>query len=252
MTGSTNHFRSFQRIMSFAFPLSSRIVHFYSSPLCIKVTTEQAKSHLNTHFICSSSISTRFSSTLADNQNVDAQFVDGTQLAIIYGAIVLSVIVFIVLAFVDARCCRINDYFSAGSILQALVGFLDFLSDVLFAIQVSLIYADSAHDENPTKVLLLMVFAYFFIALPMTLGFVQLLRENEKEWTNSMQLRNWMEKNAYFVYTLSVLSGSAFNTVALVNCEAFNLNIFSMELSKRSKRKGPLEPLHMFTRGYPS
>ena len=139
-----------------------------------------------------------------------------------------------ILAFVYARCIRINDYFIMGAIVQALFGFLDFVSDVVFAVQVTYIL-NHVHDKDSTTFLLLTVTSYLFIALPMSLGFLQLLRENQREWVHSVQIRNWMKKNSYFLYIISILSGSAFNTVALMNCEAFNLSICSMGLSKRKR-----------------
>ena len=162
---------------------------------------------------------------------------DFAQIKLVYSVILAPSLSFMILAFLDARCCRINDYFHAGSILQALVGFLDFVSDGLFAIQLTLISIDSPHGKVRQRVLLLTVASYVFIALPMILGFAQLLRENQKEWIHSVQLRNWMKKHSYFVYIVSLLSGSSFNAVALANCEAFYLSMFCMGLSKRSKMK---------------
>ena len=162
---------------------------------------------------------------------------DDSELLLVYLIFILPTLVIFLSAFADARFCRINHYFSAGAIFQALIGFLDFASDIIFAVQLNLIYISDIHGQDRRRVLFLTLASYICIILPMILGFIQLLRQNQKKWVQSVQLRNWMKKYSYFVYIVSVLSGSAFNTVAVVNCEAFGINIFSMGLSKRMKEE---------------
>ena len=144
---------------------------------------------------------TSFPGVLAnsDQQNEHTTHLDATGLKIVYSIILLPALIFLILAFLDARCFRINHYFNAGSIIQALVGFLDFISDDLFALQLTFIFLDGSHDDERAKVALLMICSYFFIGLPMMLGLAQLLRQNQKEWIHSVQLRNWMRKHSHFV-----------------------------------------------------
>ena len=180
---------------------------------------------------------TIFPVTQSEGRDDESALMRMTELKVMYSAILLTALVFLLFAFLDARFCRINDYFSVSCILQALVGFLDFVSDDIFALHLTVLFLGSTDDRDHHKLLMLMICSYLFIALPMVLGFAQLLRENQQEWIQSVQLRNWMRKHSYFVYILSMLSGSAFNAVSLINCEAFHLNVFSMGLTKRSKMR---------------
>merc|ERR1712173_374136 len=94
---------------------------------------------------------------------------------------------------------------------RAIFGFFDFLSDVIFAVQLTDI----------------------FIIFPMGCSFMQLLRANKNEWVHYVHLRNWMSKQSYFLYGASVLMGSAFNSISLFNSQALRLPLFSMGLTKR-------------------
>ena len=53
---------------------------------------------------------------------------DFAQIKLVYIIILAPSLAFLILAFLDVRCCRINDYFNAGSTFQALLCFLDFVS----------------------------------------------------------------------------------------------------------------------------
>ena len=139
---------------------------------------------------------------------------------------------FLLITSIDARCIRINDYFDSGSIAKALLGFLDFLSDLLLAAQLTIYcYADDAEWID----FVMTIASFCFIVTPIMLSFGQLLRQNGSDWIHVVHIRNWMRSHSHIIYILSVFSGSAFNAVSLVNCEAMKLEVFSMGLSKRQR-----------------
>lgn len=154
-------------------------------------------------------------------------------LYIIYSIIVGAVGVLSLLALVDAWYCRVNDYFQIGSIIKALLGFLDFISDLLFAAQLTVFLIDD--QRNPIPLIIATMAAYLCIVLPMLISFMQLLNENKQQWVHSVHLRNWMQSYSHFLYMVSVVSGTAFTAIALVNSQAFGLEIFSMGLAKRKR-----------------
>ena len=148
----------------------------------------------------------------------------------IYAIIVAVVLLIAITAWIDARCCRINDYFKIGFITRTLIGFLDFLSDLLFALKLTMLCLDAA--EYPEETLIATIAAYIFIALPIFVSFKQLIVENKREWIHSAQLRNWMKSWSYVLNVASIITGSAYNAVALANSQMFNLSVFSMGLTK--------------------
>ena len=170
-----------------------------------------------------------------EDMSVESEFLGEFQILKIYGIIIAAVLLVLLIALIDAWYIRINDYFDPGCVITTLLGFLDFLSDLLFAVHLTMLCMD--HDERDTKVIIFTILAYFFIALPMAFSFGQLLRENQREWVHSVYLRNWMETHSYFVYMTSIVTGSAFNTVSLMNCQALKLEVFSMGLTRRQRLK---------------
>ena len=144
-------------------------------------------------------------------------------------------LLFIFTAFVDAKWIRRNDYFDPGCIIKSCLGFLDFVSDVLFAVQLLMLCIDDEPDDNGLMLNVLTIAAFSFIMIPMAFSFHQLFIENKREWIRSVQLRNGMKSKSYIIYMLSVLSGSAQSAVALVNSDAFKLQMFSMGLTKRQR-----------------
>ena len=151
---------------------------------------------------------------------------------LIYGIILGAVFLFLLISLIDAWYIRINDYFDYGCIIKALLGFLDFLSDLLFAVQLTMY---CLNDDVKVIESVMTIASYCFIIFPMMFSFGQLLRQNDKEWIHVVHLRNWMRSYSHVIYIISVFSGSAFNAVSLVNCEALKLEVFSMGLSKRQR-----------------
>ena len=163
------------------------------------------------------------------------QVFDPDFLIAIYVSVIGTACIFAAIGWIDAKYIRINDYFVIGCIFKALIGFLDFLSDLLFAIQLTMI--EDSDDAVSLRITVFTAAGYFFIALPMGFSLGQLMSENKNEWVKLVDVRNWMKEKSFHVYILAVFSGSAFNAIPLVNCQALQLEIFSMGLTRSQRVK---------------
>jgi len=136
--------------------------------------------------------------------------------------------VFNAAAFLDAKYIRKNDYFESGALMIALFGALDVISDVIFAVTVTLKQSTDG-DEVPIMV---PIVAWTCIVFPVLVSLVQLFRKMQSEWGLNDQIRRWMFKFSCKLYFVAILCGSAFGALALFNSNAFQLYALSMGLSK--------------------
>merc|ERR1719361_2226792 len=109
-----------------------------------------------------------------------------------------------------------------------MFGVLDTVSDVIFAVTLTMLHVDDS-DEVP---LLVSVLAWVCIVCPILLSLFQLVRKSRGDWAKYDNVSRWIFKFSFFLYFLPIFSGSAFVALALVNSNALQLNVFSMGLSK--------------------
>lgn len=140
--------------------------------------------------------------------------------------------IFVFVCYVDAEYIRINHYFLPMAIFGAMFGILDVLSDVLFA--VTLIYQHEVDD----RVHCMVIYAsWTFILLPILLSLWQLVSVSKSQWAKDDAVRRWIVDHVFLFYALPVVCGSAFVAVSIVNCEALQLKVFTMGLSKNERMK---------------
>ena len=132
---------------------------------------------------------------------------------------------------IDAKCCRINDFFHKRFLVRAIIGFLDVFSDAAFAARITVIYLNVESSES-TEWMIVMICSFAFILLPIALSLLQLLRAMNR-WRNTDQINAWLIHHATMLFFLSLATGSSFNAIAVANCNAFKLEMFSMGLSNK-------------------
>ena len=143
-------------------------------------------------------------------------------------SIILIAALCLIITLMDAKCWRINDFFHKKFVIRALVGFLDVFSDAAFAARVTVIHLSlrSVHS------FVMMAVSLAFIILPIGLSLIQLLRATHR-WRSNDQINAWLIHNATMLFFMSLATGSSFNAIAVVNCNAFKLELFSMGLSRK-------------------
>eukprot|EP01084_Bolivina_argentea_P184878 318853_1 len=114
-------------------------------------------------------------------------------------------------------------------IITATFQTLDTFLDLLFAIWISLLY----HKTKIEYLLYTMIACYLFVILPVIVSIGQLIQEIRKKWLKDDHLRNWLADHNKILYVLSIVTGSAYTAVEVVNCGAFQMNVFNMGLNKK-------------------
>ena len=94
-------------------------------------------------------------------------------------------------------------------------------------------------SDNGKIYLLIFIAAISFILIPLWCNIWQLQHEI-KGWTNSndncnRQVSHWIKSRVKIIYILTFISGSAFSTIALCNSYLFQVEIFSMGLSRKQR-----------------
>merc|ERR1719361_506034 len=83
--------------------------------------------------------------------------------------------------------------------------------------------------------------SWITVALPILMSLLQLIGKSTGEWDRNESVKHWILRHSFTLYLLPFLSGSAFNAIAIVNSNAFQLDVFSMGLSKREMHKFRLQ-----------
>ena len=160
------------------------------------------------------------------------------------------VILVVMFGFIDKCCIHDNDRFNYKAII--IFGFYssDFVSDWFFAAKLML-------SINNFIFFVLFFSCVGFIVIPLFANVFQLNREiskwnkdacaevetDKKNTTNAMhqththdtttRVRTWIKSRIKLVYFLSFICGSSFSTITLCNSCLYQLNVFSMGLSKK-------------------
>ena len=148
--------------------------------------------------------------------------------------IIAFILLICVVGYIDARCIRVNDYFNVMSIVTAGLQLLDTVSDCFFAVEISI-----KATENDTYYIAL-GFAIIFIVLPTIMSLLQLYRHLGKHWsTNDAddRLRFYLTTYTRPLLLISMIFGSSFTAISLLNSNLFNLPIFNMNLTKQQLKK---------------
>ena len=141
-----------------------------------------------------------------------------------YGFIAFSAVI-IITSFIDARCIRgrRNDFYSATALMTAAFQIMDLLSDIFFAVK--LLYL---------LLIPLFVTATVFIVVPIILSLAQLFVAVQ-QWreTGKSTICAWLLKYAFWLYALSLVTGSAFSGAQICRSDMFGLSQFSMPLNEK-------------------
>ena len=104
----------------------------------------------------------------------------------------------------------------------------DTLSDCFFATEIYIRYRYESRAQHMSMVYI----AIIFIVIPIMLSLYQLFSHINQHWSHTTDYVNsWLSKYAAFLLLLSLITGSSFSAVCLLNSNLFELNLFYMGLT---------------------
>ena len=106
------------------------------------------------------------------------------------------------------------------------MGVFDLLSDIFLAVEMSAITQDKSIFS-----ILFMLYLYTII-FPVLLALLQLMRQLKKHWWKDDNVKVWLASNVQLLYFLSIFTGASFTAIELVNSNLFQLEVFSMDLTR--------------------
>eukprot|EP01084_Bolivina_argentea_P312576 541156_1 len=205
----------------------SVIVYFESNNLIINNNIKLNLSVIN----CNDEIISTMVTIFETKPPMDQQ-TDFTSLYI-SGGIVILFLLFAIISCIDAKFCRINNFYSIKYILKALFELLDVTSDVLFAITITILYLNDNEISKFSYAVLPIILSYLFIIVPAIATIIQLFQQIHKHWLVGDVTSNWLSTESNILYAIALITGSGFTAIYIVNCNAFKLKIFSMGLSRK-------------------
>ena len=132
--------------------------------------------------------------------------------------------VIIIASFIDARCIRgrRNDFYSAAALITASFQIMDLISDIFFAVKLMTL------SLTP-----MFIATTVFIVVPIVLSLGQLfLAVQEWRSTGKSTICAWLLKHAFWLYALSLVTGSAFSGTQICRSDMFGLPQFAMPLNE--------------------
>ena len=165
-------------------------------------------------------------SDISSGTNVDESFAPDTTYRIIIIVLICLFVVVVSSSYIDARCIRgrRNDFYSPSSLLFAVFQISDLISDIFFSLQIWLI---------STVEMEIKVSSVIFIVLPVTLSLIQLFMAVQR-WRalGNDTLTAWLRNYAFWLYALSLVTGSAFSGTQVCRSDMFGLSQFAMPLNE--------------------
>ena len=141
--------------------------------------------------------------------------------------IIIGIFIMIgLIGYIDARYCRINDFFSISTIVITLFQVLDLSSDIFLSIS---IYQQINTKDQLYEILFIL--SLVFIILPIIISIYQLWHQIKKHWWKQDHIKLWLRNNDKLLYFLSIFLGSSFSATQFVNSNLFSKYMFSMGLS---------------------
>ena len=144
-----------------------------------------------------------------------------------------SFLVFTIIATFDAKYYHKSDYLHPVSIITVAFELLDTILDVVFALFLCLQYLIFQQMD----ILVATGLSFVFIIMPIGFSIYQLIRKENKSWFRDDDLQAWLLDHSWKLLALSILCGSSYAAIELVNCGAFGLEIFNMGLNKQQRIK---------------
>ena len=172
------------------------------------------------------SLNTTATRTYDDMKSKLSDFETGYNCFLIF--FVSSVVFVTFCGYMDGKRIRKNELFRWPSIVVCGLYSFDFFCDVAFIGQVWL-----------AQEMILFAVSCSFLLISLLLSLKQLNKEI-KLWLTDVDtkqiLHSWITSYIKSLYFLSILTGSVFSTVELCNSNLFGLDIFYMNLPRRSKQ----------------
>eukprot|EP01084_Bolivina_argentea_P269736 458494_1 len=166
------------------------------------------------------------------NSEISDSTADSAQIQPLFEAIMIALVsIFViigVIGFIDAKFLRLNDFYSVGKIFQVMLQILDMMSDCFLAIDISL------RIKNNSFLIALCV-CIIFIIIPSVFSLFQVYYHSKKEWSSDDRIRGWLVKYSNMLYIISILTGSSFAAVDIMNSNLFGLQYFEMGLSNKQR-----------------
>eukprot|EP01083_Nonionella_stella_P088059 245196_1 len=147
-----------------------------------------------------------------------------------------------IIGWIHSKCIHPNDFFQVSHIFSVALQISDMCSDCFFVINLSTHIGETEDGFN----------SYFFataisislIVIPAIISVAQLWHHLNKYWVNNNRINRWIAQYSKYLYLLSFVTGSAFTSVCLVNCNFCTLSVFSMGLSQFEMIRFATKRLH--------
>lgn len=140
---------------------------------------------------------------------------------------------------IHARYILHNERFRWYSLTIVLAYMMDFITDVLFTMQ---IWFTDLNDNNGNKnidLIILFCVCSFLLLVTIIVNMIQ-LEKSIKKWTNDNDtkdiIRPWIDKYFKLLYLLSIICGSSFAAVHLCTSNLFRWQLFDLGLNHRQSR----------------
>ena len=150
--------------------------------------------------------------------------------------VVVFVTAIAMIGYIDSRKCRQNESFKWTSICMFGICAIDFVSDLFFGVELFVFIIDDQFEEYYMIYTILFGASVIFIVLPMIINLIQLHNELSKWITDPIlshtEVPLWILTYVKMLYFISVITGSSFNAVSLLNSNLFQWPIFEMGLSR--------------------
>ena len=135
-------------------------------------------------------------------------------------------IIVAMMGYIDAKLCRVNDFYSIMAIISTKCHAYDLISDIFLSITIS----ERIMDRD--IFLWLFIASLIFIIVPIIVSMAQLWHQMNKHWIKDDHIKLWLKENTKLLFLLSFLCGSSFTAIELMNSDLFQIYLFSMALSK--------------------
>ena len=146
-------------------------------------------------------------------------------------------IVLVVSGYAHMRLLE-HDDFKVGAVVLFGVYSWDFFSDIFFA--TNLLSQDPVEGVSRHVLVALFVASAVFIVVPLAKNFWDLLKAHDR-WLESPVMSGpygrWLSHNGTKLYVLSLLCGSTFSAVELLNSNLFGMSLFEMGLNHQDLRR---------------
>merc|ERR1712176_1148719 len=140
---------------------------------------------------------------------------------------------FAMTSLIDAWFIRINDYYRIGAVISLYIQTSDMISDCFFVAQMN----TQSKMDNRFDYFLIFYLSILFIVVPAFTALFQLFFYARKHWMEQNNVRRYIQNYATVLLASSIVCGSAFATIPLLNSYLFKLPVFNMGLTDRELKK---------------